>query len=194
MALRKKFEFKADSKAFSWLKRLYMTRQQRLRLLKWSLYAAVCVAMLIIQDVIMSRVSIFGATTDLAVCAMLLICVLEGTETGSIFILVASLVYLFSGSTPGAYVVVILTFVGVGATMFRQAYWHRGLGSTVACAGAALMLYELILFVVGLVMRLTLLRRLGVFLITGGLSVAVMLPLYPLVYKIGSIGGESWKE
>lgn len=187
-------EFKPDTRSFNPLKRLYLTRQQRKRLLKWGLYAAVCVLLLVIQDVIMCHVSIFGGTTDLAVSAILLITVLEGSENGSIFVLAASLLYLFSGSSPGPYCVALLTCLGIGATLFRQAFWHRNVSSTVLCGGAAVMLYEMAVFVVGLLMRLTLLNRVGVFAVTGLLSWAVMLPLYPLFYAIGKIGGESWKE
>lgn len=191
---RKNIEFRPDAKALSWLKRLYMTRQQRLRLLKWGLYGVLCTLLLVAQDVIMSRFSLMGATTDLAVSAILLITVLEGSESGSIFVLLSSLIYLFSGSAPGAYCVALLTFLGIGAALLRQAFWNRNFGSTVLCAGVALMIYEMAIFVIGLFMRLTLWSRLGVFALTGGLSVLVMLPLYPLVLKIGKIGGETWKE
>ena len=34
----------------------------------------------------------------------------------------------------------------------------------------------------------------GCFLITGGMSWAIMLLLYPLINKIGLIGGNIWKE
>lgn len=191
---RKTIEFKPDVKGFDLFKRLYMTRQQRKRLLKWGLYAIVCVLLLVIQDVIMCRLSIFGGTTDLAVAAILLITVLEGTETGSVFVLIASLLYLFSGSAPGPYAVALLTFLGVGASLFRQVFWHRNFSSTVLCGGIAMVLYELAVFIVGLLMQLTLFNRIGVFFVTGLLSVAVMLPLYPLFYTIGKIGGETWKE
>lgn len=190
----KALEFKPDAKGLNLLKRLYMTRQQRKRFLKWGLYAAVCVLLLVIQDVIMCRVSFFGGSTDLAVSAILLITVLEGSENGSVFVLVASLIYLFSGSAPGPYAVALLTFFGVGATLLRQVFWHRSLSSTVFCGGIAIMLYEMTVFVIGLLMRLTLLNRVSVFAVTGLLSWAVMLPLYPLFYTIGKIGGEPWKE
>ena len=189
-----KSEFKPDARRATWLKTLRLTNLQRLRLLKWGLYALTIVLMLVIQDVIMSQISIFGATTDLAVCAILLITVLEGTEVGSLFVLIASTLYYFSGTAPGPYVVGMLTAFGIGAVLFRQLYWHRSKSSIVLCAGIALMLYEIGLFVVGLAMGLTRWSRLGVFLFTGIFSCLVMLALYPLIYKIGLIGGNTWKE
>ena len=77
-------EFRADSLGTGFLQKLYFTRQQRLTLLRWGSYAMLCITALVLQDTIFSRFTIFGAHTDLAVAAMLLIAVLEGTEPGSI--------------------------------------------------------------------------------------------------------------
>ncbi len=190
---RRKPEFKPDSRA-NILKNFHLTRLQRLNLLKWALYGVLCVFLLVIQDVIMSRISIFGATTDLPAAVILLITVLVGSEYGSVFVLIASTVYWFSSSAPGPYCVALLTFLGIFATLIRQVCWRRGLRSTVICAGCALLLYEILVFVIALAMQLTLWNRFGIFLLTGLMSCLVMVPLYPLTYKIGQIGGEPWKE
>ena len=63
---RQEPEFKPDASGSSFRKVLHMTQQQRLTYLRWGLYIAVCLLALIVQDTIMSRVSILGATTDLA--------------------------------------------------------------------------------------------------------------------------------
>ena len=96
---RKVYEFKPDRQGTSFLKQLYMTRLQRRQLLKWFSHAALCVLLLTVQDVMMSQIRISGATTDLAVCAIFLIGLYEGTEAGSLFALIASILYLFSGSS-----------------------------------------------------------------------------------------------
>ena len=191
---RPKADFKPDSQDSSLLKLLYMTQAQRNTLLKWGLYIAVIVVLCTIQDVIMSHVRIFGATTDLAVCAILLITVIEGIDVGSIFVLIASCLFYFSGSSPGPMSVGLMTFLGIGACLFRQMYWHRNKGSIVLSAGLALMLYELGNFIVGIVTGLTRWDRLGVFFMTGVLSILVMVPLYSLINRIGQIGGATWKE
>ena len=190
---RKNQEFKPDARA-GILKLFHVTKKQWLSLLRWTLYAVLGIVLLVIQDTMMSRVSFYGVTTDLAPMIILLITVLVGTECGSLFVLIASSVYYFSGSAPGAYCIALLTIPGILATMIRQVFWRRGLRSTVLCAGVALMLYEIVLFGIGLVTGLTLLRRAPVFLFTGLVSWALMVPLYPLIYRIGKIGGEPWKE
>ena len=156
--------------------------------------SAAIVGCLVVQDVIMSRIRLFGATTDLAVCAIILITILEGTEVGTVFVLIASTCYYFSGSAPGAYVIALLTFLSTGAGMLRQLYWHRSRGSILLFSGITIVLYELGLFVVGVTNGLTIATHLGAFLLTGFYSVLAMIPLYSLVYKIGLIGGNTWKE
>ncbi len=194
MARRSKYEFKPDKRQATFLKRLYMTRLQRQQLLKWTLLSAACVLMLIIQDVIMSRIHLSGATTDLAVCMILLIGVYEGTENGSLFALIASIVYLFTGSSPGPACIGLITVLTVFINLLRQNLWRRSFASTLLCTGMAIMAYEMGVFVVGLSSGLTILARAGVFFLTGVLTCIAVLPLYPLVRAISKIGGDTWKE
>ena len=194
LSFRAKAEFRPDSEGSGLLSKLHMTQVQQYTYLKWGGYIGVMVLLLMIQDVIMSQVSIFGGTTDLAVCAILLITVMEGTNVGSLFVLIASSLYYFAGTAPGPYCVGLLTVLGIGATMFRQLYWHRNRGSIVLCTGLALMLYEIGVFAIGIFTNLTRWDRMDNFLVTGGLSWLVLIPLYSLINAIGQIGGNTWKE
>jgi len=187
-------EFRQDTLGTSFLQKLYMTKQQRLRLLRWGSYILSCLVALLLQDNILSRLPLWGACIDLPAAVILLITVIEGTETGGTFVLLASTLYYFSGSAPGPYVVAAMTVFGVGACLFRQLYWHRSRGAILLCACCALMAYEIAVFGGALFMGLTLWSRLPRFLLTGLYSCAVMIPLYPLIHKFGSIGGHTWKE
>ena len=187
-------EFRPDPATSTWLKTRKLTRQQRLRLFKWLMYALIVIMSLVIQDVIMSQLRLFGATTDLAVGAILLITVIEGTDVGSLFVFIASILYWFSGSAPTPVCIALLTAFGIGATMFRQMFWHRSRGTLTLCACLALTAYELGLFVTGLMQGLTYWGRLPSFLLTSVYTCLVMIPLYSLVYKTGLIGGNTWKE
>ena len=192
--LRADMDFKPDVQRATWVKTTRLTRQQQLRLTRWSLYVLVVVLSVIIQDVVMSKFSMFGATTDLPACAILLITVMEGAEVGSLFVLIASTLYYFSGNAANAFCIALMTFLGLGMTLFRQMFWHRSKGSIVLCAAIALVGYELGLFAVGLINGLTHWGRLPVFVLTAVLSCLVQIPLYSLIYKIGLIGGNTWKE
>ena len=191
---KKRNEFRPDPTTSTWLKTRRLTRLQKLRLLKWVLYALIVILCLVIQDVIMSQLRLFGATTDLAVGAILLITVIEGTDVGSLFVFIASILYWFSGSSPTPVSIILLTALGIGATMFRQMFWHRSRGTLTLCACLALTAYELGLFVTGIMQGLTYFGRLPSFLLTSAYTCLVMIPLYTLVNKTGLIGGNTWKE
>lgn len=188
------YEFKPDPKTTNFLKRLYMTRQQRMTLLKWAVFSMTGIALLLIQDVIMSRIHISGATTDLPIAFILLVGIYEGLENGSVFALAASLFYWFSGSAPGPYSIALLCVLTVFVGLFRHVFWNRSFGSIGLCVMISIMLYEMLLFVIGLFMGRTILDRAGVFALTGAFTCITMLPMYPLVRAISKIGGESWKE
>ena len=188
------YEFKPDPKGTNYLKRLYMTRLQRLTILKWATFAMTGILMLVIQDVIMSQTRFSGATTDLPVAFILLVGIYEGLENGSVFALVSSLFYWCSGCAPTPICVAVLCILVILIGLFRQLYWHRSFGSIAMCVSIAIMLYEMILFVIGLMSGLTILPRASVFALTGGITCITMLPMYPLVRLISKIGGVSWKE
>ena len=191
---RKRVDFRPDKQAVNWTRKFHITRAQRDTLLKWGGYILLCILLLVIQDVIMSRISLFGTTTDLMASVILLITVMEGISSGSLFVMLASLLYYFSGSAPGPYCVALMTVLGIGACIFRQLYWHRSRGSIVLSAGVALMLYEMITFGIGIFVGLTYWGRITAFAFTGLISWAIMLLLYPLIHFLGQIGGNTWKE
>ena len=196
MARRKRthYEFKPDKAPKVLQKLLHLTHLQRRQVLQWTLYGLVCLFLLILQDVIMSQVSISGATTDLVPAAILLITVLSDIYAGSLFALIASTLYVFTGSSPGPYVLAYITVLGIAAAFFRQSFWRRGFRSNILCAGLALLVYELAVYGAGLFLGLTYPSRILVFILTWALSFGVMLALYPLIRKIQKIGGELWRE
>ena len=191
---KRKYEFKPDKIASGTLNKLYITKKQRLALLKWLLLAASLVLICVIQDVILSRVRLFGATFDLMAASLLLACVVLDPEIGCIFMLPASLLYWFSGSAPGPYVVALLTVLGVFFAIVRHCYLHDTFGSTLFCTGAALVLYEGAMFGIGLFMGYTTVTRWADFAVKAAISLAVMPLIYPIFVSIGKIGGTSWND
>lgn len=194
MFQRKPVEFRPDAQGSSLKKLLYFTHQQRTEFLRWVLYGGMCVLMLVLQDVLMSRLAVMGATTDLAPAVILLIAVMENSEVGSLFALIAGILYFFSGSAPLAYCVIFLTVCGMFFSLLRQQYLHRSIGAVVVCAGAGVTAYELALWGTGLFLGLTRFDRLGRFFLTGVYSTVAMVPLYWILNKIGTMGGRQWKE
>ena len=191
---RRQYEFKPDPKGNNFFKKLYLTKVQRLKLMKWGFYGLLCLFLLVIQDSMLSAFRFCGATTDLAAAVIILIAIHEGLEKGGMFALIASTIYWCAGSAPGPYTIAFITILTIGANYFRQSIWRRNFGSTGLCTAVTIFVYELAVFGVGIFQGLTIWARLGVFILTAVLSILVMLPVYPAVRAIGNIGGDSWTE
>lgn len=191
---RKNNEFRPDNTGSGVLSKLYLTRKQRFSLLRWFLYGMVLLFVSLLQDVALSQVRLFGATTDLVPCAIFVICMLQTVETGTAFCLVAAFIYLFSGSAAGYYSVPLITALGAFISIFRHSYLRKGFSATMLCTIVCMMAYELAVFALGLTFGQTHLNRLVGFTITGGLSLIAAPILYPIALSISKIGGETWRE
>ena len=191
---RKKIEFRPDPTGFDWVGKLLLTKKQRKSILKWLLYSLICVAGLVLQDSVLARLRILGGGFEIAPALVILICVLEGCENGSLFALLASMIYVFSGTGQGHYCILLLTAAAILAAAFRQSYLRRGAGSDLICVGIFMMLYELGIFAVGLFLELTYPGRWVWFVMTAILSTLTAGALYRILTRIGTIGGNVWKE
>ncbi len=191
---KRKHEFKPDRTGTGALKKLYLTRLQRLRLLKWTMMGLALLVLSLLQDAVLSRLSIYGATFDLVACGILLGCMLFQPDTAAVFGLVSSVLYYFSGTSPGVYTIALLTVFGVLLCIFRRSFLRRCFSTVFFCVSVGLVAYRLAVFVILLFLSSTTPDRLPVFLLCAGLSIAVIPLLYPVLTAISNIGGESWKE
>lgn len=194
LLFKRKHEFKPDRTGSGTLKKLYLTRLQRLRLLKWVLMGLSLLLLSLLQDAVLSRVSIYGATFDLVAGGILLGCMLFPPDTAAVFALVSAIFYHFSGTAPGVYCIALLTALGALLCIFRRSYLRRCFSMILSCAGFAMVAYKLAVFVICLFLDSTTLSRFPAFLLSSGLTIAVMPLLYPVFTAISNIGGESWKE
>ena len=192
--MAKKYEFQPDRPYSNWLNKLQLTKLQQKQLLKWCLYGLLLIVLSVLQDVVFSRMRIWGGTTDLIPCAIFTIGIREGTQKCSVFALTASILYLLSGSAPGTHVLVLITILAVLAEAFRQTYLQPGILSTLFCVLITMAIYEMSIFgFCMLVGQVTAIRWLS-FLVPAVLSVVVVPVIYPVVNIIGRIGGEAWNE
>ena len=191
---KRKYEFRPDKTGTGLLHKLYLTKKQQFSLLRWFLYALVILVLSVVQDVILCRMNIYGATTDLVPCGIFLICVVLGAESGCVFALIAAAMYQFSGTAPGYHCIFMITALAIAVTMFRQSYLRENAGANILCAAFALLAYELLLFSIGYALSQITLNRLPVFLTTTGLSLLAVPVLYPIVTAIRKIGGETWRD
>lgn len=194
MIFKRKHEFKPDKTGTGALNKLHFTKKQQQAIFKWLLVAMALTVLSVIQDVVLSRVTLLGARINVVTAGLLLVCVLQAPNAGSIFILIGSLLYWCSGSAAGPYVIALLTVLGAVMCILRQSYLYNRFGSVALCAGIALVLYELSLFTVNCFLGCTTVSRISGAVISGLLSWAVIPLLYPIFKAIGKIGGESWKD
>ena len=191
---RRKYDFKPDNFRATLASKLYLTPKQRLTILRWFLFVVLLVVTSVLQDVILCRFQLFGATTDLVPSVIILSCMIMGANTSAIFVLLAALGYQASGTAPGYYVVPLIVFLSLLLSLFRESFLRKSFSSVMLSAGVAVLVYEMLLFVIGFAFGDTRLDRWMVFLITGGLSVLTLPIMYPIVKTIAKIGGEVWKE
>ena len=191
---KKKLEFKPDPTGTGLLSKLYITPRQRKIFLKWLLYSLFCVAVLVVQDVILCRMTFFGGMAELTPCAIILVCMLESRESGGMFALAASLVYVLSGTAPGPYCIALITIPAVLMELFRSNFLRRSFSSHWLCSTVAVVVYQLGVFLMGLFLTQTYFSRITVVLMTTLLSVFFMPVLYPVLSLIGKVGGKTWKE
>ena len=191
---RRKYEFRPDKVKTDLLGKLYLTPQQRKRLLRWLLFGLLLVAVSVLQDVVLCRMNLFDATTDLVPLTIILICVQIGADRGAIFSLIAAMLYKFSGTAPGYYSMALIPLLALPASMLRQSYFRRSFGSVFLCVTAAMVLYEMAVFTCGLIFQNTTALRALRFLTSGLLSAATLPLLYPITKAIDNIGEKSWTD
>ncbi len=192
--MAKRNNFKPDKPRSGLLDKLVLTQKQRRSVLRWGLYSLMLLVLSVLQDVLLCRVRIFGATTELVPCGIFLVCLTEGLEKGSIFSLIAACIYLFSGTAAGNYSIVFITALSIGVTLFRQSYLQKSFSSTMLCTAVAMLVYELAIFLIGVFFSMTTFGRVFSHLLTGIMTLAAAPILYPIVTAISTLGGEAWKE
>ena len=189
--MAKKYVFKPDKPRSGLLSKLLPTRLQRRSILKWTLYAILLIVLSVLQDVIFSQFRLLGGTTELVVVGIFLICLNEGVEKGSVFTLVASFCYLFSGSAAGYYSVPFITGLAVFFTMLRQNFLQRSFNAAALCTAVAMVLYELMVFVFTVFLGQVPWSAFYGAVVTAVISLPAIFVIYPLCLLIG---GNEWNE
>ena len=189
---RRKYEFQPDRPKTSLLDKIYLTKKQRLSLLRWTLHSFVVLVLSLLQDVILCRMSIFGATTDLVPGAIFTLCILLGSDRGCVFALVAGALFQFSGVGPGYHVIALIPFIAIGISMLEQSMLRKNAIADLLTTALAIMLYELIIFGISVVIGETAMFRLISAVATGVMTVACSILLYPIFTAIEKIGGTPW--
>ena len=106
------------------LDKLYITPRQWLRILRWTLYAALFLLALLVQTVVFGNRTILGAHPDLVAIVITCVCLREGPERGGTFALIDQ----------GSVCLLVLTVLPVlGSILCRAVLANRFLPSLLVC-------------------------------------------------------------
>lgn len=189
---RRKYEFQPDRPQTNILDKLYLTKRQRNSLVRWSLHGLFLLCLSLIQDVILCRMNIFGATTNLVPCGIFTLCILLGAERGCVFALVAAMLFEFSGMGPGVYSIALIPIAGIGLSMLQQTLLQKNVASDLLFIAFAIAFYELFTFGVSVAIGESALFRVFSALATAVMSVICAFIFYPVFNAIEKIGGNTW--
>lgn len=192
--MAKKNDFKPDRFRSDILGKVILTKKERMSVMRWTLFSLVCLAGLIVQDVALYRVTLYEARTDIVPLLIMMVAVMQGAESGSIFAVIAACFYYFSGSAPGAQVIPLITIPAIFVAIFRQGSLRKGFFTILLCSAAGILMYEMSIFGIGLFLDQTTVDRLPQMLLSAALSLIVVPLVYPILLAIGKIGGETWIE
>ena len=102
--------------------KLFLTRRQRQVILKWFLFSLVYLVLQVMQDVLFSRIQIWGGCPDLVPGYLLLVCLMQGPGSGGLFALLAGVFRSLSGAVLGPVSLLVTTCAGaVSYTHLAQA-------------------------------------------------------------------------
>lgn len=175
------------------LGKLLLTRQQRMTLLKWTVFTLSFLLLQIVQDVIFSRVTIFGGCADIVPTFLLLVYLLQETSAGALFVMLCCVFRSLCGVTLGPVSLAVLVFSGAVLSALRKNHLWGEVRSVILCCWVGILLHTAVVFFLGVFLGHTTLSRYPETL--GGLlgSAVAVVVLYPLVRAIGKIGGSTWK-
>ena len=174
--------------------KLFITLRQRQTLLRWSLYALVFFTVLLLQNVIFSRITAFGCVIDIVPPVILLIAVTARVDSGCTFALCASLFWSFSGQALGLVAILALPVLSFVLGALRRACFPKNLTSTLLCCLLGGLAYEFAGFLLAVILGYAPWAFWYQALVTAVLSFFVCPVLYPLIRVIGKIGGFQWND
>lgn len=174
--------------------KLYITQTQRQTILRWTLCALVFFVTLVLQNVIFSRITIFGCVINFIPAVILLISLTAGIESGSIFALCASLFWSFSGGVLGSVSIFLLTAGAALLGILRKACFPKNLASVLLCCFLGMLAHEFLRFLLALILGYTPWAFWYQVFVTTFFSFLICPVLYPLIRFIGRIGGSLWND
>ena len=163
--------------------------QRTKTIIMWVLYAALFLAVMLLQTVSFGRMRFLGVKLNLMPIVIACVGLWAGHEAGGLFGLLAGLVWSWTGAKDGSLAIVSFTLIGIFSGWLCDAVFSRRLLSAVMIALAAVLLHELALFLLTHYLENAPLSMLVWVPATAILSLPAAPVLYLLAKAIGKAGG-----
>lgn len=174
--------------------KLFITPMQRMTILRWTLCALIFFGVLVFQNVIFSRITVFGCVINFIPAAILLISLTTNIEGGCVFALCASLFWSFSGAVLGSVSIFLLTAEAVFLGALRKSCFPKNLTSIMLCCFIGLVVHEAARFFLALFLGYTPWTFWYQVFVTTFFSFLICPVLYPLIRAVGRVGGSQWND
>lgn len=99
--------------------------EDRKSILMWGLFSLLLLLVVLIQTVLLGKLSVFGVHFDLLPLLVCAVAVAFGAEAGGLFALCAGLFWALSGGSDGSILLVCLTLSAVLSGYLCDAVFHR---------------------------------------------------------------------
>ena len=162
-----------------------------LAVLRWARNALLVLAAFLIQSVCFGRNGLAGARLSLFPVAAVAVALCNGAEKGSLFCLIAGMMYALTGADMGTVTLVAVTLVGTLAGGACQIYFRQHLVPALLFGALVLILSDGVIFALKMYFGVAHLSQFYTSLLPGmGISLGSMFLAFPLSWKISRIGGE----
>ena len=112
----------------------------------WLLYAALFLAVLLVQNMLLGRLRFFGVKLNLLPIAIACIAVWTGHESGALFGLITGLIWAATGADDGSLSIVSFTLIGMLAGWLCDSFFPRRFLPALLLSFAAVLGHELARF------------------------------------------------
>ena len=165
-----------------------------MKALRWGLCALTVFLTVLFQDVVFSRITVFGCSISLVPAVILLVCMMSPMESACVFALCSALFWSFDGAPLGSVSILLLPVEAAVLGAWRQAQLTRNLTSVLLCCLLGLAVHEEVRFFVALFLGRAPWSYWYQGLVTAIFSFLACPVLYPVIRAIGRIGGTQWNE
>lgn len=103
----------------------YFSREQATDILRWTLYSILFLLVMLVQTIVLPQIKVTGITLCVVPICLVCISVQEGAERGTLFALIASIIFCLSGISEGPIYIALLSLIAALSGAICDNYYTR---------------------------------------------------------------------